>query len=100
MDKDDINLFDRLLTDLINRDTDPGEIHVCPQCNGRLHVSISGYVETNRGKRLGVSMRCDDCKASVSFKVGTIPPWVKEAPKFEFRSIKDVLEKFGKKPDE
>jgi hypothetical protein len=62
MDKVDITPFQILLTDLLNRDTYPGEIHVCPLCSGRLHVSMSDYVQTSRGKRMGVSMECETVK--------------------------------------
>lgn len=100
MDKIDITPFQHLLMDLLNRDTDPGKIHICPLCNGRLHVSMSGYIQTSRGKRMGVGMDCEDCKRSVSFLVGTIPPWIKEAPEFEFTSLKDALEKLDKMQEE
>lgn len=99
MNEVDITPLRSLVKDLISRDIDPGEIHVCPLCNGILHVSISGYAHGDQARRFAVYTRCENCKTSVIFELDNAPPWVKEA-NFEFNSIEDALEKLGKKPKE
>ena len=40
MEKQQLDFVRPLIYGLIRRETDPGELQVCPNCNSRLHVSI------------------------------------------------------------
>lgn len=68
------DLLGPLVDDLIGRESDPGEIHVCPYCNGELHVSIRIYTEgrihiasepVNLDKYLGTGANYRNCNATI-----------------------------------
>jgi hypothetical protein len=98
--KDDITPLRLLLQDLLDRKTDPGEIHVCPLCQGILHVRMSGYTQVRQTKRFAAYVRCENCKVSVIFELGDPPPWIKERTKVEITSIKDALKKLKEDQEE
>jgi hypothetical protein len=75
---------------LISRETDPGEIHKCPNCSGKLHVRFGVLKSESRkvdGKPIPsiwdnymyVHVHCDDCsEMDVILHMGEhFPPWVK-----------------------
>ena len=82
-----------LITKLVRLETDPGEIHVCPLCKGILHVKMSGYTHKGQTKRFAAYVRCENCETFIISELDTPPPWIKEADKIEFTSIKDALQK-------
>jgi len=99
-DKDDITPLRRMITDLLDRKTDPGEIHVCPLCEGILHVKISGYTQVGQTKRFAAYVRCESCETRVIFELDTPSPWIKEATKVEFTSVMDALKKLREDQEE
>jgi len=92
MDKD-INPIRLLIQDLLSRNTNPGEIHVCPLCNGILHVRMSGYTQVRQTKRFAAYVHCENCETSVIFELDDPPPWINESPKVEVTNIIDALRK-------
>jgi hypothetical protein len=101
MNKGKLELLHPLIDDLIRRETDPGEIHVCPICKGRLHVSMQILTEFDLEKKkvLGIGIRCEDCKTTAFFQDGYIPPWAKES-EHKITSLKDALDELGKDTEE
>jgi len=92
MKKNKLDLVHPLIYDLLKRESDPGEIQVCPNCDGRLHVVIRIYtsepikisgelVKSIWDKYLGVGVHCDGCKltAFLHFTEDCFPPWAKES---------------------
>ena len=95
MGTDELDRIRPLIYDLIKRETNPGEIHVCPNCNGRLHVSIFKVISSEPLKifpgepveksmwdnYLTVGLHCENCKVQVflHFTEAHIPTWAKES---------------------
>ena len=75
MDERILNLLDRLRKMTI----DPGEIHICPICGGKLHVKFGSY--ERRGKSLlGVQVSCETCDVEMAVDYVQSPPeWLKAA---------------------
>ena len=76
MNNDDQLIYE-LLNDLIKSTTDPGEIHVCPICSGKIHVCFGGY---KRGEEslFGATIKCDSCGIQMALDYAIPPPsWVK-----------------------
>jgi hypothetical protein len=74
---DEAKIINELLDRLIKNTTDPGEIHVCPICNGKLHVWFGGY---KRGEEslFGATVECEACGIQMAVDYGMPPPsWVK-----------------------
>ena len=70
-------LIYELLDNLIKYTIDPGEIHICPICNGEIHFWFGGY---KRGEEslLGAIARCESCGIQMAFDYSISPPsWVK-----------------------
>jgi predicted RNA-binding Zn-ribbon protein involved in translation (DUF1610 family) len=67
----------QLLNRLSKAPSNPGEIHVCPECGGRLHVRIGTY--TRQGKSLlGISASCESCGAAMAIDYARwTPEWLK-----------------------
>ena len=101
MNKNELDLLRPLIYDLIRRETDPGEIHVCPICNGVLHVSITVYKETGREKELNVGAHCENCETTGFFRFYEkhIPVWAKES-KYKDMSPGDALKLLRKDSEE
>jgi len=78
-DKDSSALLTKFLAELENADSDPGEIHVCPICSGKLHVSIRIHENAYWGRYLAVGALCDNCKIQTISQGKHIPPWAKES---------------------
>jgi hypothetical protein len=73
---DEAKLINELLDSLIKYTTDPGEIHVCPICNGELHVWFGGYKRFEESL-FGVQIKCDACGIQMAVDYGIPPSWVK-----------------------
>jgi len=76
MDNED-DLIYELIDKLIQSPANPGEIQICPICNGTLHVWFTAY---KRGKEMlfGVQIRCDSCDIDMALDYGAPPPpWLK-----------------------
>jgi hypothetical protein len=75
MKKED-KLIDELIDKLIKSPTDPGEIHICPICNGKIHILFGAY---KRGEEslLGVLVKCESCGVQMATDY-TMPqsPWL------------------------
>ena len=72
-------LISRFVDDLVMGAMDPGEIHVCPNCKGTLHVSIRIYTNPSWGNYLGTGAHCEDCKVMIVSQGSYIPPWAKKS---------------------
>jgi hypothetical protein len=73
---DQDKLIDELLDNLMKSRTDPGEIHVCPICNGKIHVWFAGY---KRGEEslFGAQVKCESYDIQIAVDYGVPPPsWV------------------------
>ncbi|HEU0291243.1 MAG TPA: hypothetical protein VFR47_00805 [Anaerolineales bacterium] len=81
MKKDTLDILHPLIHDLISRESDPGEIHMCPNCKGKLHVSIQILKHAHPPRYLAVGARCEKCKIEgyFHFDESAIPPWAKES---------------------
>ena len=73
------NLIGRFVDELVMSAVDPGEIHVCPNCKGILHVPIRIYTTPYWGNYLGTSAHCENCKAAIVSQGSYIPPWAKKS---------------------
>jgi hypothetical protein len=74
---DEAKLIYKLLDNLIKYSSVPGEIHVCPICNGKLHVWFGGY---KRGEKnlFGATVSCESCEIQIAVDYAVSPPsWVK-----------------------
>lgn len=76
-----MNDRDRLIYEfmdsLINSTTDPGEIHNCPICNGKIRVGFGAY---KRGDEIlfGAQIKCESCGIQMAFDYAVPPPpWLK-----------------------
>ena len=112
MKKERSDLLGSLLDDLIRRESDPGEIHVCPYCNGELHVSIAIHISkppmiagkpfrSGWDRYLGVGARCENCNAALfsQYSSDAAPPWAKES-EYNDMSIDKLWELFHKNSEE
>ena len=90
-----------LIRDLISRDNDPGEIQICPNCNGVLHVYISVYKEADQADELSVSVYCDGCKTTGFFEYSEqyVPSWAKES-KYKDKDVDDLWKLMRGEPGE
>lgn len=115
MKKSHLEILRSLINDLIRRETDPGELHICPNCQGRLTVSI----RINRSKKslkiyqgeliekslwdnyLGVGAYCKDCKITgfFHFDESHFPPWAKESD-YSNLSIHEALDRLREDSEE
>ena len=70
-------LIHAFLDHLIDSATEPDEIHVCPICNGKIHVWFGGY--RRGGESLfGIMIKCESCDLEMAVDYGVPPPsWVK-----------------------
>jgi hypothetical protein len=74
--KDDEKIDD-LLDNLIRSPIDPGELHICPICDGRIHVWFGGY---RRGEErlFGATVKCESCEIQMAVDYAVPPPsWVR-----------------------
>ena len=70
-------LIHEFLDKLIKSTTDPGEIHACPICNGKIHVWFAGYKRYEESL-FGIQVKCDSCGIQMALDYGVPPPaWVK-----------------------
>lgn len=115
MENDELERVRPLIYDLIRRETDPGEIHVCPNCNGKLHVSIVKVTSNEPLKifpgepveksiwdnYLAVGLRCENCKvqAFLHFTEDHIPQWAKES-EYKDKSLDELWELLRKDSEE
>lgn len=75
-----VELMRRLLHRLAESDEDPGEIHSCIVCGGKLHVYFSQYMSRDR-KMLGINAECDDCKIKLFIDTESSGrKWLKDPP--------------------
>jgi hypothetical protein len=75
MDNQD-ELIHEFLNHLINSPVDPGEVHSCPKCRGKIHVWFAAY---KRGEYdlLGVTLQCESCDLQMAVDYGMASPsWV------------------------
>jgi ssDNA-binding Zn-finger/Zn-ribbon topoisomerase 1 len=76
---DDTKLIQELLDKLIKSDSDPGEIHICPICEGELHVWFGAYKRGNMSL-FGVTVKCKSCGFQMAVDYGVPPPqWAKHS---------------------
>ena len=76
MDQDEKSI-NELLDNLIKSSADPGEVHACPICNGKIHVWFGSY---KRGEEslFGATVRCESCGIQMALDYAIPPPsWVK-----------------------
>lgn len=101
MKKDNLDILRPLIYDLISRESDPGEIHVCPNCKGKIHVSIQVLKHAHPPRYLAAGARCENCKIEGYFQFleSAIPPWAKESI-INNMSFEDMLNYLDKDPDE
>jgi hypothetical protein len=99
MKQNALEIIRPLIRDLISRDNDPGEIHICPNCNGALHVYITVYKEANRAEELSVGVHCEGCKTTGFFEYSEqyVPLWAKES-KYKDMNVDDLWKLMRKKP--
>jgi hypothetical protein len=92
MKKDNLALLSPLINDLIRREYDPGEIHICPNCRGKIHVSMQILTRVHPPRYLAVGARCENCKIEgyFQFSESKIPPWAKES-EINTLSLEDAL---------
>jgi len=70
-------LIYELLDNLIKYTIDPGEIHICPICNGEIHVWYGGY-KRGEERLFGAIVRCESCGIQMALDYSISPPsWVK-----------------------
>jgi C4-type Zn-finger protein len=79
-------LISKFVHELVMGEADPGEIHVCPSCKGRLHVSIRIHTNPYWGNYLGAGAHCENCKATIASQGSYIPPWAKES---EYKNLSE-----------
>jgi hypothetical protein len=72
MDHED-KLIDELLDNLIKSDTDPGEIHICPICEGELHVWFGAYKRLDESL-FGATVECKLCGIQMATDYAIPPP--------------------------
>jgi len=90
MKEQDSKLISEFLGKLVEGDINPGEIHICPSCDGRLYVSIRVYTTPYWGRYLGVGAHCENCKARILSQGKYIPPWAEESP-YKDLDVEDLL---------
>jgi hypothetical protein len=90
MKKSDSKLISEFLDKLVKGNIDLGESHVCPNCEGKLHVSIRVYTTTYWGRYLGVGAHCENCRARIVSQGKYIPPWAKES-EYKDLNVEDLL---------
>jgi uncharacterized protein with PIN domain len=67
-----------LIEALVSSEDDPGELHKCPECGGRLHLVVTEHTRADGQSAIGVQAWCEDCKAAVAMDgPGPIPTWAK-----------------------
>lgn len=86
----DSKLISEFLDKLVKSEMDPGEIHVCPNCEGKLHVSIRVYTTPYWGRYLGVGAHCENCKTRSVSQRKYIPPWAGES-QYKNLIVEDLL---------
>lgn len=74
--EEETNLVLHLILELVNRETDPGEIHPCPICGNQIHVTFSVYTNRHSKEKLGVEARCDSCRFLMTLDGKVIPEWL------------------------
>lgn len=75
MDNED-KLIYQFLGKLIKSPADPGELHICPICHGKIHVWFGGY---RRGTEtlFGATVKCESCGINMAIDYeGPPPSWV------------------------
>jgi len=66
-----------LVNNLLEAETDPGEVHHCPVCGGQVRVIFSAYTRHGR-ELLGVQVWCEGCQIALAMDGGgPIPKWVR-----------------------
>lgn len=66
-----------LIAELMGSTTDPGEIHDCPVCGGKLHVHFDVYSRGDR-KLVGVQAWCDECELAIAIDSAKLPVWLSQ----------------------
>ena len=72
-----IEALKMLIEELMQSTTDPGEIHDCPVCGGRLHVHFDIYSRGNR-KIVGVQGWCEECELAIAIDTANLPAWLSQ----------------------
>lgn len=73
---DDDEKLQHFFNQLVDSKTDPGEVHVCPICEGRLFISFGAYKRGNVSM-LGVTANCEACgKAMAVDYLMPHPEWL------------------------
>jgi predicted RNA-binding Zn-ribbon protein involved in translation (DUF1610 family) len=68
--------LEQMLQRLANSENDPGEVHVCPVCGGKLGVRFEVYKRKTK-RILGVLAQCDTCGTAAAIDMGEpLPSWV------------------------
>lgn len=101
MEKDTLALLSPLIVDLIHRESDPGELHICPNCKGEIHISIQVLTRAHPPRYLAVGARCENCKIEgyFHFSESDIPPWAKES-EINNMNLDDALELLNEDSEE
>ena len=73
MSKEEYDKLEQLLHRLCTATTDPGEVHVCPLCNGRLYVRFELYTRGDKNM-LGLQASCESCDAAMAVDCYVQPP--------------------------
>jgi hypothetical protein len=90
MKENESKRISEFLDKLVIGDLDPGEIQVCPNCEGKLYVSIKVYATPYWGRYLGVGAHCENCKARIVSQRKDIPAWAEES-QYKDLSSEDLL---------
>lgn len=69
--------LEMLIAELMESTADPGEIHDCPVCGGKLHIHFDIYSRGNR-KILGVQAWCEGCKLAIAIDSAELPVWLSQ----------------------
>ncbi len=72
-DKKLFQLIDRLM----KAPSDPGEIHICPVCGGRLHVHFDLYSRGDK-KITGIQCWCEECELAMAIDTADLPVWLSQ----------------------
>jgi hypothetical protein len=67
----------RLIDHLMKATSDPGEVHECPICGGKLHVHFDLYLRGDR-RIGGVQVWCEGCEVAIAIDSATIPVWLSQ----------------------
>jgi len=68
-----------LAESVLRMEENPGEVHRCPVCGGRVHIRVEVY--ESRGKeKVGVQIWCEGCQIVIALDGrGPIPSWARRS---------------------